>query len=75
MSKTSLGETAPDQQDETLDGRTPSPRAPGELPQRIDRYIILGIVGEGAMGIVYRAFDPDLDRKVALKLRNDRWSS
>jgi len=57
VSKTSLGETAPDQQDETLDGRSPSPRAPGEPPPTIDRYLILGIVGEGAMYV--DPMDPD----------------
>ncbi len=34
----------------------------------IGRYVVLGLVGRGAMGDVYSAYDPDLDRKVAIKL-------
>jgi serine/threonine protein kinase/tetratricopeptide (TPR) repeat protein len=35
---------------------------------RVDRYVILELVGEGSMGRVFAAYDPVLDRKVALKL-------
>jgi eukaryotic-like serine/threonine-protein kinase len=31
---------------------------------RLGRYLVLGWVGSGAMGAVYAAYDPDLDRKV-----------
>ena len=42
----------------------------------LGRYVVIDIVGQGAMGIVYQAHDPKLDRKVAIKLlHRDRDSS
>jgi tetratricopeptide (TPR) repeat protein len=34
----------------------------------IGRFVVLGLVGRGAMGEVYVARDPELDRKIAIKL-------
>jgi serine/threonine protein kinase len=38
-----------------------------ETPKKIGRYEVDRLLGAGAMGYVYLARDPDLDRKVAIK--------
>jgi eukaryotic-like serine/threonine-protein kinase len=35
--------------------------------QRLGKYEIVGVLGEGAMGIVYNAIDPHINRRVAVK--------
>ncbi len=46
--------------------------AVGEVPERLGRFTVLGKIGAGAMGAVYAAYDPVLDRRVALKLLHAR---
>ena len=43
----------------------PQPLDPGE---RVGRYVVLSELGAGGMGVVLAAYDPELDRKVAVKL-------
>jgi tetratricopeptide (TPR) repeat protein/predicted Ser/Thr protein kinase len=54
---------------------SPASESPPARPaghQQIGRYVVLREIGSGAMGRVLLAYDPDLDRKVALKiLRGD----
>ena len=37
-------------------------------PEKISRYRIDGIIGSGAMGVVYEGFDTQIQRRVAVKL-------
>ncbi|MEK7465911.1 MAG: protein kinase [Planctomycetota bacterium] len=45
-----------------------SPAAASAPPERFGRYELRGQIGRGGMGTVYRAFDTQLKREVALKL-------
>jgi predicted Ser/Thr protein kinase len=49
--------------------------APAEPLRSIGRYVIVERIGRGAMGVVYRAQDPQLDREVAVKLLDQRLSA
>lgn len=40
---------------------------PEKVPRRLGRFEITGVLGEGAMGKIYAAFDPTISRKVAIK--------
>ena len=46
-------------------GKAPPALVPGAL---IDRYVVVGRLGEGGMAVVVQAYDPELDRKVAIKV-------
>ncbi|MBV1907866.1 MAG: protein kinase [Kangiellaceae bacterium] len=43
-----------------------------EQPVRLGRYRILDEVGRGATALVYRAYDPQLDRFIAIKVLRER---
>jgi len=45
----------------------PEAESPDDLGS-LGRYVVIRPIGSGGMGAVYLAYDPELDRKVALKL-------
>jgi len=41
-------------------------------PERLGKYPLLGVIGKGSMGVLYKSFDPHIKRAVALKtIRRD----
>ncbi|MCB9569852.1 MAG: hypothetical protein H6710_21980 [Myxococcales bacterium] len=63
----SVDERARDSGAATRPGARP-PRAELGRGALLGRYVILERLGAGGMGVVHAAYDPELDRKVAIKL-------
>jgi protein kinase-like protein len=64
-----IGSPLPELSDIETQGATNSPRVvPQTLPRSWGRYELREIVGSGSFGSVYRAWDPELEREVAIKI-------
>ena len=54
--------------DQLLEGRVKAALFGADRAPRLGRLVVLEPIGSGAMGTVFAAYDPTLDRKVAVKI-------
>jgi serine/threonine-protein kinase len=66
VSPNAYGELTIARHDETR-GESPAAGATSR-PERFGKYQVVAEIGRGAFGTVYRGFDPQLDRPVAIKV-------
>ncbi len=43
----------------------------GATPKKLGKYEIRSLIGRGAMGVVYQAYDPGIERSVAIKVLHE----
>lgn len=66
---------SPEQTDNTQGGLSSTPQA-NPVPTRVGKYRVDGIIGRGAVGVVYKGHDEQIDRPLAIKtLRLDTIAS
>ena len=41
--------------------------------EQVGRYKVVELIGEGSMAEVYKAYDPEIDRTLALKILKQEW--
>lgn len=51
----------------TVTGSRPRAQPPLRRGEQVGRFVLLDQVGRGGVGVVWSAYDPELDRKVAIK--------